>query len=376
MMPEFARGSVLWEAVLGAVILVAAIGVAFLVLPLLTRIVKLLTRKTKTTLDNLLLEAVRRPLFVFVLVHGLFLALTSTSFLDRWQSYITRAWIVTVVLVVLYALQRVTNALIQWYGSEVATRTKSRLGANLLPLVRRSINVSLLIVGVLLILDNLGIRISPLLAGLGIGGLAVALALQPTLSNFFAGTYLVSGNVLKEGDFIEMEGGVRGYVVEVGWRSTRIRTPFNNLVVIPNSRIADSILTNYSEPSMEMGVMVEAGVSYSSNLAHVRKVVLEEASQIIQEMPEADTSTQPWFGYERFGDSNVDFWVWFRSKDRVSSFALKTELMIRLHERFAKEGIEINYPVRKVVYGPHNGAGTPPSSPDGSSTPLAATFGP
>ena len=350
MLPDFAQGSVLWEAALGTVILGAAIGVAFLALPLLTRIVKLLTGKTKTTLDDLLLQAVKRPLFVFVVVHGVFLALTSTSFLDHWQSYITQAWFVSGVLVVLYALQRVTSALIQWYGSEVATRTGARLGENLLPLVRRFINVSLLIVGVLLILDNLGIQVSPLLAGLGIGGLAVALALQPTLSNFFAGTYLVSGNVLKAGDFIEMEGGVRGYVVEVGWRSTRIRTPFNNLVVMPNSRIADSILTNYSEPSTEMGMMVEAGVSYSSNLAHVREVVLEEASQLIEEMPEADKSTQPWFGYERFGDSNVDFWVWLQSKDRISSFALKTELMIRLHERFAKEGIEINYPVRKLVY--------------------------
>jgi len=297
-----------------------------------------------------LLRAIGRPLFVFVLVQGFFLALTATSFLDRWQSYITQTWFVSVVLVVLYALQRVTGALIQWYGSEVTTRTGAHLGENLLPLVRRLINLSLLIVGVLLILDNLGIQVSPLLAGLGIGGLAVALALQLSLSNFFVGTYLVSGNVLKAGDFIEMEGGVRGYVVEVGWRSTRIRTPFNNLVVMPNSRIADSILTNYSEPLTEMGMMVEAGVSYSSNLAHVREVVLEEASRLIEEMPEADKSTQPWFGYERFGDSNVDFWVWLQSKDRISSFALKTELMIRLHERFAKEGIEINYPMRKLVY--------------------------
>ena len=350
MFLDFTQGSVLWEAVLGTAILGAAIGVAFLVLPLLTHIVKLLTGKTKTTVDDLLLQAIGRSLFVFVLVQGFFLALTTTSFLDRWQSYVTQAWFVSGVLVVLYALQRVANALIQWYGSAVAASTGAHLGENLLPLARRFINLSLLIVGVLLILDNLGIQISPLLAGLGIGGVAVALALQPTLSNFFAGTYLVSGNVLKAGDFIEMEGGVRGYVVEVGWRSTRIRTPFNNLVVLPNSRIADSILTNYSEPSTEMGMMVEAGVSYSSNLAHVREVVLEEASQLIEEMPEADKSTQPWFGYERFGDSNVDFWVWLQSKDRIGSFALKTELMIRLHERFAKEGIEINYPMRKLVY--------------------------
>ena len=362
MIPDFARGSILWEAVLGAAIFGAAIGVAFLLQLLLTRIVKMLTGKTKTTLDDLVVQAVSRPLFIFVLIHGFFLALTSTTFLDPWQAYVVRVWFATAVLVVLYGLQRVTNALIQWYGSEMATRTSSRLDQNLLPLVRRFINVSLLILGVLLILDDLGIQISPLLAGLGIGGLAVALALQPTLNNFFAGTYLVSGNVLNVGDFIEMEGGVRGYVSEVGWRSTRIRTPSNNLVIIPNSRIADSILTNYSMPSTEMGVIVESGVSYSSNLAHVREVVLEEASRLIEEMPEADKSYQPWFGYERFGDSNVDFWVWLQAKDRISSFALKTEMMIRLHQRFTREGIEINYPVRKVIYAPDTAAHRPTSS--------------
>lgn len=352
MIPDFSRGSILWEITIGSGILAVSIGVAFLLRLLLARIVKMLTGKTKTTLDDLVVHAISRPLFIFVLVHGFFLALTSTTFLDPWQAYVVRVWFATAVLVVLYGLQRVTNALIQWYASEMATRTSSRLDQNLLPLVRRFINISLLILGVLLILDDLGIQISPLLAGLGIGGLAVALALQPTLNNFFAGTYLVSGNVLNVGDFIEMEGGVRGYVSEVGWRSTRVRTPVNNLVIIPNSRIADSILTNYSMPSTEVGVMVEAGVSYSSNLAHVREVVLEEASRLIEEMPEADKSSQPWFSYERFGDSNVDFWVLLQAKDRISSFALKTEMMIRLHERFTKEGIEINYPVRKVIYAP------------------------
>ncbi len=352
MISDFARGSILWEMVVAGGILAATIAVAFLIQLLLARVVKRLTGKTKTSLDDLVVKAVSRPLLIFVLIHGVFLSLTSTTPLDSLQSYVNRAWLVSAVLVVLYAFRSVTNAIIHWYGSEVATGTQSRVGENLLPLVRRFINVSLVILGALLIMDALEIEISPLLAGLGIGGLAVALALQPTLSNFFAGTYLVSGNVLRVGDFIEMEGGVRGYVAEVGWRSARIRTPYNNLMVVPNSRIADSILTNYSEPSMEMGMLVEAGVSYSSNLARVRDVVMEEASKLIEEMPEADKSNPPWFGFWNFGDSNVDFWVWLQAKDRGTSFALKTELMIRLHERFAKEGIEINYPMRKLVYPP------------------------
>ena len=351
MLQEFTRDSVLWEAALGAAIFGGALIIAFLAHPLLTRLARLLTGKTKTTLDDLLLAAVSRPLFVFVLAQGLFMALTVISYLDRWQAYVNRAWLVSVTILVLFTAHRLTNVVIRWYGQALATRKPAQANEQFLPLVRRIITAVIYVGGILLILDNLGIRISPLLAGLGIGGLAVALALQPTLSNFFAGTYLVSGNVLNTGDYIEMEGGTRGYVLEVGWRSTRIRTPFNNLVVIPNSRLADSVLVNYFGPSMEMGVMVEAGVSYSSDLARVRQVALEVASQVISEMSEAIPGSQAWFGYERFGDSNVDFWLWLQATDRGASFALKSEVMVRLHERFAVEGIEINYPVRKLILG-------------------------
>ncbi|MDA0769930.1 MAG: mechanosensitive ion channel, partial [Chloroflexi bacterium] len=99
----------------------------------------------------------------------------------------------------------------------------------------------------------LSIPISPIWAGLGIGGIAVALAVQPTLSNFFAGTYVVTEGELNMGDYIQLEGGPAGYVTEVGWRSTKIRTMFNNLVIIPNSRMAESIVTNFHNPSLEVG---------------------------------------------------------------------------------------------------------------------------
>ncbi len=128
-------------------------------------------------------------------------------------------------------------------------------------------------IGILILLDYLNVSITPILAGLGIGGLAIALALQPTLGNFFAGTQIVSDRVVRTGDYIELDNSsIRGYVTDVGWRSTRIRTPFDNLVTIPNSRLADSIITNYYAPNMELGVIVNCGVSYSSDLAHVEDV--------------------------------------------------------------------------------------------------------
>jgi len=101
---------------------------------------------------------------------------------------------------------------------------------------------------------------------------------------------------------------------------------------------------------MELAVIVESGVSYSSDLAQVEDVVLAVAREIIQELPEAVKTREPWFGYDEFGDSNINFWVWLYAKDRISSFRVKSELIKRLHARFAQEGITINYPVRLLTY--------------------------
>ena len=219
--------------------------------------------------------------------------------------------------------------------------------------------------GVLVLLDYLDIAITPIVAGLGIGGLAVALALQPTLTNFFASTQIVSDRVVRVGDYVELDSGVRGYVTDVGWRSTRIRTSFNNMVIIPNSRLADSIITNYHGPSMELAVIVNAGVSYSSDLAHVESVALKVAREVIQDLDEAVKTFEPWFGYEEFGESNINFWVWLQATDRIASFRVKSELIKRLHARFNQEGITINYPVRHLTF---NGADVtrPPFPPDAS----------
>ena len=349
LMPATFRGEPIWEALFGLGVFVAALILALILDRILVIVVRRIAKKTKTKYDDLIVERLRGPLILFLLALGAFLAASNITYLRSVQEEISQAWLVIIVIVGFWAIQRIVNIGLRWYEDLISSGKTGQGDTKLLLIMKRFLNVALLVIASLLLLDNLGIEISPLLAGLGIGGLAVALALQPTLSNFFAGTYLVSGNVLKAGDFIEMDGGVRGYVVEVGWRSTRIRTPFNNLMIVPNSRLADSILTNYYEPSLEIGVLVEAGISYSSNLAKVEEISLEVAAQVISARPEAIPGSEPYFGFWRFGDSNVDFWVWLQARDRFGSYVLKSELMIALHERFGKEGIEINYPVRKLI---------------------------
>ena len=331
-----------------------------------------LTRRTQGTLDEELLNVVRGPVVLFIALTGLFLALLILTNLESpryallagYDDQIRRAWLVVVIAEVAYLLYHLLDATMTWYIQSVAQTTETQLDDRLLPPLKRIMPLLVYSLGFLMALSVLNIPISPILAGLGIGGLAVALAVQPTLANFFAGTYVVTEGELNVGDYIELQGGPSGYVMEVGWRSTKIRSMYNNLVIIPNSQMANSIVTNYYSPEPSMNVLVYCGVSYDSDLNVVENVV-REASQTLVNESEYAVDGEPWFGFDEFGDSNISFWVFVQAKDRLGSFYLTSDLVKVIHSRLTAEGIEINYPVRKLVFPTENGSApaAPPIPP-------------
>ena len=372
MLPPFISQ---WEwagplsAALVFVVFLIASGVANVVMRVfLTR----LTRLTPGTLDEELLKVVRGPVVLFIVLSGLFLALLILTNLESpryaliagFDDQIRRAWLVVVIAEVAYLLYHLLDATMTWYIQSVAQTTETQLDDRLLPPLKRIMPLLVYSLGFLMALSVLNIPISPILAGLGIGGLAVALAVQPTLANFFAGTYVVTEGELNVGDYIELQGGPSGYVVEVGWRSTKIRSMYNNLVIIPNSQMANSIVTNYYSPEPSMNVLVYCGVSYDSDLNVVENVV-REASQTLVNESEYAVDGDPWFGFDEFGDSNISFWVFVQAKDRLGSFYLTSDLVKVIHSRLTAEGIEINYPVRKLMFSTENGSApaAPPIPP-------------
>ena len=341
MQPDFISGSPLLEAVWAVGILLVFTLVAWFALLGMRRAQRKLEKRVKKpTLFPQLLKSLSRPLFLLLVSQGFLLALSSLSYLVTWRAGLAKASITVAIVLATYGLARIGGVLLVWY------LRRAKVRQSLLLLSQRTMILLVYIGGLLVLLDYLGISISPMIAGLGLGGLAVALSLQPTLSNFFAGTQIVFDRVVHVGDYIELDNGTTGYVTDIGWRSTRIRTPFNNIVIIPNSRLADSIITNYYGPSMELGVVVNSGVSYSSDLAHVEAVALEVTRQVIEELDEAVKTFEPWFRYDEFGDSNINFWIWLQATDRMAAFRVRSELIKRLHARFNQEGITINYPVR------------------------------
>ena len=339
-----------------------SVFLGFVVAALIVRIIiSLIHRRLKSqdtsSVTSIILQSVKTPITAILLISGLLSAyllvlgiedVLPSGFSDTRDLSI-KIWKIMSILITTFAIAKTIDHLIDWYLLNIAEKTETKIDDTLLPTLRRVLPITIYAAGALVAIDSIGISISPILAGLGIGGLAVALAVQPTLSNFFAGTYVVTEGELKEGDFIELEGGPSGYVEEVGWRSTKIRSRFNNLVIIPNSRMAESIVTNYFSPTPAMNVIVTGGVAYESNLVDVEKYALEEARTVIEESEKAIKGTEPSFGFSNFGDSNVDFYVFLQAIDRAGTFGLRSELIKRIHDRFNREGIEINYPVRKLI---------------------------
>ena len=281
---------------------------------------------------------------------GVYVALLLLPELEGWRDQISRGGVIGFVAIGAMGVNRVGSALIVWYATSIARKTESHFDDLILRILGRFLRVFVWGIAGLIALDTLGVSISPLLGGLGITGIAVALALQPTLGNIFAGAYVLSEGAIEEGDYIELQGGPAGYVVNIGWRSTTIRTWLNNYVIIPNSVMSSSTITNYSGPDPRMSILVTCGVSYDSDLEQVNRVALEVARETILANPDAVQGEEPWFGFDRFGDSNVDFWIFLRATSYAGSFVVTSDLIKRLHARFLQDGIEINYPVRKLVY--------------------------
>ena len=195
----------------------------------------------------------------------------------------------------------------------------------------------------------MGISVSPLLAGLGIGGLAVALALQPLLTNVFASSYIITDASVAGGDYIEVDGGPVGVVEDIGWRAARIRTFDNNIVLVPNSVLAESTITNYDSSDARADARVDSGVAYEEDLDRVEAVVLEELYALSETLDVVDQDRTPLFRFSEFGDSNVGFFVKMRAKTWSDSFLLKHEMMKSIHARLKAEGIVVNYPARRLI---------------------------
>jgi len=295
-----------------------------------------------------LLQSFSIPLMVLA---SLYTALESLTLPLKYEHLLSKLIFVLVLLVVFYFPARIATLGLRRLGQKEPQLQRVTQPATFL------IKLLFTLVALVILLENLGIHLTAIWTTLGIGSVAVALALQETLSNFFAGLYLLADRPIHPGDYIKLDSGQEGYVVRVGWRATSIRPLSYNMVFVPNSVLAKAVITNYSLPDESIALSIRVGVAYGTDAWRVEQVLVEIAQQAAQPgeaggdrvdglLADPPPSARLIPG---FGNSTLDFTLNVQVRRFVDQYAVQSELRKRILDRFQKEGIEMPFPTQTVL---------------------------
>lgn len=325
-----------------------AVACVFVVLAaLILRAVLLtpLSRWVRSPVSVAFLDAVRLPSVLWSIVLGLYVGIETASDVTNLPVKISNQFHVVLTAAIILSVTMTIAGII---GTVIGTAGE-RLGGAVTGLAQTSARGVVLVIGMLVLLSFLGIQITPILTALGVGGLAVALALQDTLSNLFAGVHLLADKPIRVGDYVKIGDSIEGFVLDVGWRSTRVRLLHNNIVIVPNRTVAQSTITNYDMPERRLAVVFRIGVAYSTDPDHLETVLLSEATKAIGEIPGLLDEPKPSCRFiPGFGESSLDFTLVCHVASFVEQFEVQHQLRKRMLRRLRAEGIEMPYPSRTV----------------------------
>lgn len=310
-----------------------------------------MTRLTPWEGDKIIISSLKGLTLYSFLLAGIYGASLRLPLNERLGMIVGKLILVLFLLIVTVVMMRLATGFVAYYA-EKAVLPSTSIFTNLAKAIA-------LTLGVLIILQSVGLSVTPILTALGVGGIAVALALQDTLSNIFAGLHIIATRQIRPGNYIRLDGGEEGYVTDITWRNTLVRTLPNNTVLIPNSKLAGAIVTNYYLPATEMSFLVPVGVSYDSDLEKVEQVTIEVAQELMQTVKGGVPEFEAFIRYHTFADFSINFSVILRAQEYTDQYLLKHEFVKRLHQRYRQEGIEIPFPIRTVQL---NGATEQPPS--------------
>jgi small-conductance mechanosensitive channel len=325
-----------------AIYIIGGLLVGFVLEKIVLAKLKRLAKKTKWKGDIVIINSLRGMVIIWLLIAGIYGAILSLPMSPSLLIHLKKILLVIVILSGTMALGKMMAGFVSIYVQrEDVPLPSTSIFKNLTKLL-------VFLIGILIILHSLGISITPILTALGVGGLAAALALQPTLANLFSGLQIIAAKQLHPGDYIKLDSGEEGYVTDITWRNTTIRELPNNMIVVPNSKLASTIFTNYYQPEQETSVLIQVGVSYDSDLKKVEKVTAEVGKEVMREIEGGVPEFEPFIRYHTFDDFSINFTVILRATEYTSQYLIKHEFVKRLHERYNKEGIVIPFPIRTV----------------------------
>jgi MscS family membrane protein len=302
---------------------------------------------TGSQLDDILLAAIGRPLVVTILAGSMDIALTRFHLLPETIAGFAVYLYVNAffILIGAWIVSSFSYSLLRTYGSVVAKKTETDLDDRLLPLLEIVTKYLIWFAALLLVLANFSINITPLLAGAGIAGIALALAAQDILGNFFGGAIITMDKPFQIGDRIQFDNFF-GDIVSIGPRSTRLRTLDHQIVIIPNSKITSNVVVNYAQPDIKMKVRIPFSVAYGTDMPRVKQILLGIAHEAAEKTPWVITDLAPSVYFLEFGESSLNGQLILWTNNYDNSWDVQDYVNTRIDERFRMEGIEI--PFRQV----------------------------
>ena len=326
------------------VVMVAAIIVLRLIVSLGQKIVLKFASKTKTDYDDILVQKTSIPFTIIASLIGFRLGIEQLELSGDIESLVGKIVFSLGFILVAYILYAFLEITISKGMHRIAVRTKSTFDNTISTLINGTLKLVFFILGFLYILSIWGVQIGPLLAGLGIAGLAVALALQPTLSNIFSGVSMVLDKSIKVGDLIQLDNITRGKVERIGLRSTKIKNPDNEIIILPNTKLAESMIQNIALPEPKIRVSIPFSVGYGSDIEKVKKIVIKE----ILSIKHLDKEHEAVVRFIEMGASSLNFLVHFHIasyEDRADSI---DSANTKIYNSLRKNNIEIPFPQMDV----------------------------
>ena len=353
----------IFEVAVSIVIILLSIIAAKVFSYLLRKIIKPFVEKSKSRLDDRILEVIETGTFRLIILGGFYFAISNLRYgyflseenavtlfnktypyVDKLLTLADNILYLVLVLIVLLLSYRVITIIFDWYADKINAGENRNLSGSLFPLLKKVSKIIIAALAIVIILSRFDVNISAFIVSLGVGSLAIALAAQDTLSNMIAGFIIMIDRPFRIGDRIRYGDDI-GDVAEIGIRSTKILDFDNNLVIMPNNEIVKSKIINVTYPNILTRVIVEVGVAYGTDLKKVREIMLNAANAhplISKEIP-ADVVLLS------FGDSSLDLRLAARTDDYRHAWTMQCELRETIYEEFNKAGIEIPFPQR-VVY--------------------------
>ncbi|MEM9925866.1 MAG: mechanosensitive ion channel family protein [Cyanobacteria bacterium P01_D01_bin.50] len=290
--------------------------------------------------SDIIFSSLQRIPFTWFVLAGFFGAILSYSLKEdvttALQKIIIAIFLFTVTLVFARLAAGFVNLFIQRAEGVSAS------------LISNLVKTIIFILGALIIFQTVGIEITPIITTLGIGGLAVGLALQDTLANLFSGFYLIISKQVKTGDYIKLESGEEGYITDITWRNLSIEEISKNVIIVPNSKLASANFTNYHLPAKQLTLTMDVGVSYDSDLEKVEEVTVEVAKEVMQEIAPDLIENEPYIRFHTFNDYSIDFTLYMKVGEYFEQRIGKHLFVKKLHKRYNQEGILIPFPIRDV----------------------------